>query len=557
MEPSQLWDILESGQLRVVGTLSLSTVVHKTWKEVETPIQQVLAIPLKGEEAKFPEGHSFFRQVSSFFSELSLNDGCISSPCIRVENVNWRDFFRKSFVRTLLNKKSKILVLLPEESFVEAFKNALPKRGADRVLTFSSDMPSSELVKLEQSLKSSQSIVIVGKRASNFLCLYSLFDEVIIFDPTNPHFQSQDYPRYNTLLNLYFYSMVTPMVLRLIPLTSTYPCYSADELHSTPKPVSGTSNERIIKLSRTIASQARSGVKMLVLNDALGIGQHIKCESCDSMVYCPNCGRYLLYSADTEHFACTNCGFRSRNVACQECQGRELSIQLVGVEGLAKLVRAELKKRNLPHTPRVGALYQARRGEIREANLGRTDVLIGTSTLFSPLSFYKPKKIVFILREFISVSQAPFVEEFVEDQIYRLYSLYGRNSVNIQLLGPKQITDAIFARIGPDRKKTLADIEKLKEDFKLPPFGVIINFSAYSTGKKELEKEVGKLLGEIEFIQSASMYEVSDVRLSSHSNRWVAHGKFLTSDVNYNHLLDFRASAKNKKVDIVFSPRYY
>lgn len=239
--------------------------------------------------------------------------------------------------------------------------------------------------------------------------------------------------------------------------------------------------------------------------------------------------------------------------ACQVCGSKQLSIDIVGVEALAKRVRAQLRAAGGHPAPRVGVLHRARREKIRVPNLARTDVLIGTSTLFVPLQFYKPQAVVYIAQDTWRISPHGSPEEAVIEDASRLMSLYGGRGTKLIILAPRALAEAVKAGLGGGGWDD--DIIALQKQYGLPPFNVQVGFNIYGQREGAVRDFAEEMYGQLEFASEVLEWQLS--RPLPHSGRWALRGSVRLKRYAASHFAELRRRGKGKHIDLVFSPRYY
>ena len=555
---SQFCDLAQLAALKIDGFISLSGKAEQITEPRPIAPKQIPMFEEAEEEVGFPKEHSFFSQVDKILRRYELTKKARNRGKVIVSRESWRNFFSAKTVAKLVHSRAKTLVLLPEESYVELFRKSVPGRFMERVVKFSADAPTRELAILERKLLEPDGTIVFGKRSANFLNFYARFDEVIILDPMSPYFRSEAYPHYCVLFNLYIYSLVMPIRVRIIPLTPFPPLRTFRSIKVNAYPLKGSSDERIHRTIDLLANIHTSGAKKtLVFNDAVGFGQQIACPNCGERIFCPTCNRGLTYSLNKRKFICGYCKFSSGSLYCPNCGRKELAIQLLGVEGMAQLLRKRLRELREPPRPRVGALYEERRGKIRVPNLARTDILVGTSTLFSPLVFYQPDNIVYIARRLNRKGTTPPFEELMEEEIYRLHSLYAGKGTSLHIIGDYAVVGAVKKLFGKAREKAIREAMKVKEASLLPPFGVMVGFTAYGANKDSLESFVSQALGQVELLHKPRWVERGEALPGREVGRWVVHGQFCVDAPDIGLLSELRTQGKNRRVDLVFTPHYY
>jgi len=552
----ELIDLVASGLIAVEGELGLAPSAHgKPLVHARRKLQQQLFVS-GASGVPLPANSFLFQDASEFIQKLRGPSHVSDHLNLSVRHMNWRKVVDGALARELSGSLRRLLIL-PSEYFVERFFRRLPRAISGQVLRFEPDAKAAAFNGLSRRLSQDEPLLVVGKRAAQFLLLYGSFDDVVLFDPTNDNLRSDRFPRYDTIVNLYLISLLTGARLTLIPLT---PC---PPILKEPVPVPhvvnlpSTAGERIDAIVDYVTEQARCGRKLLVYNNALGSGQAITCTTCGEALLCPHCGHQLAHSHPEHRFFCTHCEFSEPAMICGNCGSREFAVRVIGVDGLARRVRKALRDPVRECTPRVGALYDARRRRIREANLGRTDVLIGTSTLFQPLAFYRPEEIVLVAQEHTRAGKTGVPEESTLWELSRLAALYGTAMTKLTVLAAPPMTTSLLARTGPCRLQTMADEDELRKEFLLPPHSPLIEFSAYGSQESRVGKFVGEMLGQLEYTQRVRLVECGPVHRTPSEEHFVIRGRFLLATPSFSLLRELRIQGKRQRVDIVYAPRYF
>jgi primosomal protein N' len=487
---------------------------------------------------------------------LALEKGGSSLPIpgAVIPNVKWRQLASPEGARKhILAGFGMKLLLLPTQWHTAQFLAALTPRQRAAVIAFEPDMTTAEYKVLEERMKAGGPLLVVGNRAAHFLMMHARFDNVFIFDPQTDDYSSGQFPHYNAFADAALLSAATCAPLTLFPQTPLPMGLYRAPLQADVVSLPGQSGARIEKIVEAIAALAKPQEQLLVFNNATGSGQEAHCASCGAKVSCPQCGRPASVDANANDGVCKHCGRHEPLGACQECGSRQLSIDIVGVEALAKRVRAQLRAAGGHPAPRVGVLHRARREKIRVPNLARTDVLIGTSTLFVPLQFYKPQAIVYIAQDTWRVSPYGSPEEAVIEDASRLMSLYGVRGTKLIILAPRALAEAVKAGLGGGGWDD--DIIALQKQYGLPPFNVQVGFSIYGQRESTVRVFAEEMCGQLEFASEVLEWQLS--RPHPHGGRWALRGSVRLKRYAAALFAELRRRGKGKHIDLVFSPRYY
>lgn len=552
----ELVDLVASGLVAIGGEIGLAPSARGEPPALTVRKRQSRLFASGDSGVPLPPHSFLFQDAREFISHLGELKQVPDHLNLSVRQMDWRKVVDGSLARELCGNHRRMLVL-PSESFVERFFKQLPAAVSEHVFRFDPDAPAAAFRELARQLARDEPLLIVGKRAAHFLLFYVPLDEVVLFDPTNEHLRSQQFPRYSTLVNLYLVSLLTGIRLTLIPLTPSPPFIK--EPVPTPRVVKLPSHagERIDVMVDYIAEHAECGQKLLVYNNALGSGQVISCISCDEALVCPRCGHHLAHSHEEHRFFCPHCGFSEPTMVCRSCGSRQFAVRIIGVDGLARRVRRALRKLSRKCTPRVGALYDARRRRIRVANLGRTDVLIGTSTLFQPLAFYRPQEILLVAQEHTRSARDGVPEESLLWELSRLAGLYGKAATELTVLAAAAMTASLGARTGSSRAETLEEEDALRKQFLLPPYNPLIEFFAYGSQEAKVKKFVQEMMGQLEYAQRVLIAEQSPLHRARGEGRFLVRGRFLLTAPSFSLLRDLRIRGKRQRVDLVYAAHYF
>jgi len=426
-----------------------------------------------------------------------------------------------------------------------------------RTFVLKPDLKAAELEELARRLRERTPLFVIGKRSAHFLMYHATFARVIVVDPTAETFRSEQYPCYDTLIDCLLTGATGGPIITLIPFTPL-PLGLPHPLrnHQTVA-LRGAPGDRIEQLVELIGTQAEAGKQLLVYNNALGTGQEVFCAECSQQIGCTRCGRQLFVHGDQEGLFCPRCHHLESVVSCPSCGSRQLGVEVIGVEGLARRVRQWLRKSQRRPTPRVGALDAERRKRIRVPNLSRTDVLIGTSTLFAPLKFYRPRTVIHVAQDLWRPSPGGFPEVAVINEMARLTSLYAGRIERTIVAAPEALADSLAAQLGADADHTQRELNAVRKQYGLPPYNTVVRFTLYGHREKAVSEFADEMAGQLQFSQQVLRWEQSRVLPRGRNAGFLLRGQVTLERFSPGIFHDLRRRAKGKRLDIVFSPQYY
>lgn len=551
---SDLLALIEHGALAVTGTVGLEPAQRKP--ELPAPRQQSLFAAGEISEIIDPD-FALSRQAAHALKELDRRSTALEVPLV-VRRLPWWELLSSASVKNVLDSaKGHELLLLPAQWHIEKLLAATPARLRKRVCVFNPDAKVAEARALAAKLAAPEPILVVGKRASHFLLLHAPFAGVTILDPTADVYISRQFPSYDTLIDCVLMCALSGTTLTLAPLTPLPLGLGGMTVNAEVIPLDGAAGERIDQVVESIAGVAQCGSQTLVYNNAVGAGHEVFCDWCNKRVLCPQCGRALTYMPESGELACSRCGHIESAAECPACGSRQLGVTIIGVEGLARRVRRHLRKMGRQPAPRVGYFTSSRKKSIRVPNLSRTDVLIGTSALLTPLHFYRPKTLIYVAQDVWSKRDGDTPELAVVAGLSRLAHLYEGQIERMVILAPRTLAEAARALLGTRGGQARAELDALRKQYDLPPFNVQVDFTLYGSRQKAIVGFAEEMKGQLDFSCGVLNWDSSRVLKRGKETGYMLRGSVLLKRFSARAFADLRRRGKGKRLDLVFSPRYY
>jgi hypothetical protein len=475
-----------------------------------------------------------------------------------VRHVSWRELLSPPGVKNLLDGISgDELLLLPTQWHIDRLLAQTPARLRRRLCVFDPEAKAAAMRELAAKLASAKPVLVVGKRAAHFLLLHATFARVTILDPTADVYRSQQFPRYDTFINCLLICALAGSSLTAIPLTPLPLGLGEMPLDAEVISLDGPAGARIDRITETIAHAAERESGTLVYNNAVGAGHEVFCEWCRERIACSRCGRGLTYQPESRSLVCPRCGHTESAAVCPACGSPQLGVTIIGVASLARRVRKQLRQLGKHPAPRVGFLTRQRRDDIRVPNLARTEVLIGTSTLLTPLHFYRPRVLIYVAQDLWRRDASGTPELAIIAELARLANLYQGQIEKMTILAPRSLAEALKPLLGRTGERARAELDALRRQYSLPPYNVQVDFTLYGRRRKTVSDFAEEMKGQLEFASGVLNWESSEVLPRGKKTGHMLRGTVLLNRFSAGAFADLRRRGKGKRLDLVFSPRYY
>ncbi len=551
---NELLALIEHDAMTVTGTVGLEPAQQAA--EAPKPRQQSLFAPGDGGVRLDPD-FALSRFAAQTLAIAGRRNTSLEVP-MAVRHVSWRGLLSPAGVKNLLEGISGLeLLMLPTQWHLEQLLSATPARLRRRLCIFDPDAKTAEMRALATKLASGEPVLVVGKRASHLLLLHAPFTRATILDPTAEVFSSQQFPRYDTFINCLLMCALSGTSLTVLPLTPLPLGLGEMPVDAEVIPLNGSAGARIDRIAEAVADTARRGSQVLVYNNAVGAGYEVFCERCRERIVCPRCGRSLTYEPEAKELVCPRCGYTETAAVCPSCGSPQLGVTIIGVASLARRVRRQLRKLGKSPAPRVGYLTRKRRDAIRVPNLARTEVLIGTSTLLTPLHFYRPRALIYVVQDVWRKEKSGTPELAIIAELARLAHLYEGRIEKMTILAPRALAEAIKPFLGVTGERARTELDALRKQYNLPPYNVQVDFTLYGTRRKAVGDFTEEMKGQLEFSGGVLNWEASSVLPRGKKAGYMLRGSVTLSRFSAGAFADLRRRGKGKRLDLVFSPRYY
>ena len=326
------------------------------------------------------------------------------------------------FIKMFLEKKKRILFLVPEivltETLIERFETRLGRKAA----CLHSQLPEGKRISEWLRIKRGEVDVVVGPRSALLSPIENLGLIIVDEEQDESYYQSEA-PSYDAGKGAWIKAREEGCVLiygSANPSVETY--YRAKRgryLHT----ISGQTKKQKVsvlaerKSSRILHPTIRERIAetlenrepVLMFINRRGYASFLYCPRCQYIPRCPRCDISLTYHKRTEKLACHYCDYsQSKMVVCPRCGSKIIFKRGPGIE----VVEEELKK-NFPQNrivsfdTDVARKRAAQRKILRDYSRGRIDILIGTQLLAHQANL-SPAALVAILYPEITLSLSDY-----------------------------------------------------------------------------------------------------------------------------------------------------
>jgi primosomal protein N' (replication factor Y) len=317
-------------------------------------------------------------------------------------------------IESVIQKKQKVLYLLPEIALTTQIINRLRKYFGDQVGIYHSRFNQSERVEIwNKQLGSDSYDIVLGARSSLFLPFDNLGLVIIDEEHDSSFKQYEPAPRYHArdsavVLAKMFGAKVlmgsaTPAIetmhnaetgkYGLVTLTKRYGGVQmprieiADLAHAHKK--KKMQGHFSIQLMENIQQALEKKEQIILFQNRRGFSPYIICKTCGWTPYCTRCDVGLTYHKYLHRLKCHYCGFESHVVKkCEACGSHEVELSGFGTEKIEEDISlmfpdARVGRMDL-ETTRSKNAYQKIITEFEDKHI---DILVGTQMVTKGLDF--------------------------------------------------------------------------------------------------------------------------------------------------------------------------
>ncbi len=277
----------------------------------------------------------------------------------------WQNYFEKFalyyfLIKKTLEKKQKVLILLPEidqiELFLKYFKNL-----TDEISILHSNLKKSEIWTNWQKILNGKAELIIGTRMAIFAPIENL-GLIILEDEENDLYRSEQFPYYDARTIAWKLTKLSKTKLIFssqAPRVETY-WYTFSQKKFLPFDLKKEKKMKIVKLidmkeemrkgnfsplsddlKETIFNTIKKKKKVILYLKRKGYTTFNFCQDCGYLFSCPRCDLPLIAHKKNKiyYLICHHCGYEEElPLKCPFCQGTEIKMKGLAIQKIEEIL---------------------------------------------------------------------------------------------------------------------------------------------------------------------------------------------------------------------------
>lgn len=305
----------------------------------------------------------------------------------------------------------QVLFLLPEIALTTQIVHRLHAYFGDKLGVYHSRFSNNERVEIWQKVQKAEYQIILGARSSLWLPFQQL--SLIIVDEEHetsykqqdpaPRFQARDAAIYLAGLSgaKVLLGSATPSLESAYNVQTGKYGYASlkSRFQNLPLPYVTTvaagntkpslSSLLTLPLLNALQETLSDGRQVLLFQNKRGYAPFLICALCGHIPHCPNCDVSLTYHKASDKLHCHYCGQRSQPLKhCPQCGSNKIMARSFGTEKIEEELQRIFPKRKTARMDTDSVRGKNRMNQIiRDFELGRIDILVGTQMIVKGLDF--------------------------------------------------------------------------------------------------------------------------------------------------------------------------
>lgn len=308
--------------------------------------------------------------------------------------------------------EKQVIVLVPEISLTPQTIAIFRTRYGSEVAVYHSKLSMGQRMDEWKRMKRNEAKIVVGTRSAIFAPFQNL--GLIIIDEEQEHtYKSEMTPRYSTLDVAKFRSGYNKSLLVLSSATPSIETYSnalsgryllaeiperygAAEL---PEVITAdmrgekdeTGNPALIsrRLDEALKENFKKKEQSILLLNRRGYNTFVACNSCGTVITCPNCSISMTYHRANNRIMCHYCGYSSSlDIECPECHQHDIRYSGCGTQKIeAEIAKSVPEAKILRMDMDTTLNRQSHEKMLSAFAAGEYDILVGTQMVAKGLDF--------------------------------------------------------------------------------------------------------------------------------------------------------------------------
>lgn len=305
----------------------------------------------------------------------------------------------------------KVIVMVPEISLTPQLMAVFKGRFHEAVAVFHSALSMGERKDEYRRIRSGQASIVVGTRSA----VFAPFDNIglIVMDEEQEHtYKSESSPRYHAREVALYRAAEHKALVLLSSATPSLETYSRAlsgryHLHKLTKRYGnavlpevtvvdmkhereqGNTHSLSRKLIELIQTNLDTGKQSILLINRRGYNTFVACDSCGSVVTCPQCSISLTFHSANKRLMCHYCGYSAPfTTTCPECGKNTVRYSGFGTQRIEEELKELFPDAKVLRMDTDSAVSR----QVFEKNLsafgkGEYDIMLGTQMVAKGLNF--------------------------------------------------------------------------------------------------------------------------------------------------------------------------
>lgn len=304
-----------------------------------------------------------------------------------------------------------VIVMVPEISLTPQTLSAFHARYGEKVAVFHSGLSLGERMDEWKRVKGGQAKIVVGTRSA----VFAPFDDIglIIMDEEQEHtYKSESSPRYHARDVAKFRCAKNNALLILASATPSFETYTAAQqgryslnvlknrygnavlpqviiVDMCSQRANGNKSEISTELYNKLCENIKENHQSILLMNRRGYNTFVSCESCGSVVTCPNCSISMTYHSANGRLMCHYCGHSQPfTEVCESCGDNNVRYSGAGTQRVEdELTELIPEARILRMDTDTTMKRFSHEKKLAEFANGDYDIMLGTQMVAKGLDF--------------------------------------------------------------------------------------------------------------------------------------------------------------------------
>jgi len=300
------------------------------------------------------------------------------------------------FIKKCLEKKKRVLFLVPEISLTEGFIEKFERRLGEKVACLHSRLSETRRFSEWERIKQGEVDVIVGPRSA-LLSPIEMTGLIIVDEEHDESYYQLESPSYDARRGAWFkaqeedcvliYGSATPSVEMFFRAKKRGFLQGVSERTGKVKVevLDDRKSRKVItsRMKKEVAESLRKKEPVLIFINRRGYASFLTCSRCNYIPRCPRCDISLSYHKREQKLACHYCDYaQSKIIECPRCRSKIIRRRGPGIEVIEEELKESFPQSRVVCFDKDVARTKSDQERILKAySRGKIDILIGTQFL--------------------------------------------------------------------------------------------------------------------------------------------------------------------------------